>query len=180
MKIRDMFDDMHDIASQLVLKWARHGPQHRILLTDDFTRLALDTISLCSMGYRFNSYYSEAMHPFVGAMSEFLVECGVRANRPPLPGFLTRSADRKFQQNIELMRVIARGVLEERAADPTNPRKDLLTAMLYSEDTKTGQKMTNDSIIDNLITFLIAGHETTSGLLSYAVVGLTTLSARED
>lgn len=28
--------------------------------------------------------------------------------------------------------------------------------------------MTEDSVIDNMITFLIAGHETTSGLLSFA------------
>jgi cytochrome P450/NADPH-cytochrome P450 reductase len=59
---------MRDIASQLVLKWARHGPENRILATDDFTRLTLDTLSLCTMGYRFNSFYSKEMHPFVDAM----------------------------------------------------------------------------------------------------------------
>ena len=38
LAIADMFEEMHDIASQMVLKWARMGSGHRVLLTDDFTR----------------------------------------------------------------------------------------------------------------------------------------------
>jgi cytochrome P450/NADPH-cytochrome P450 reductase len=41
-----MFDEMHDIASQLVVKWARFGPKDSINVTDDFTRLTLDSIAL--------------------------------------------------------------------------------------------------------------------------------------
>ena len=41
-----MFDEMHDIASQLVVKWARFGPKEKINVTEDFTRLTLDSIAL--------------------------------------------------------------------------------------------------------------------------------------
>lgn len=44
LSIQQMFGEMHDIASQLVLKWARMGPSYRIPVTSDFTRLTLDTI----------------------------------------------------------------------------------------------------------------------------------------
>jgi cytochrome P450/NADPH-cytochrome P450 reductase len=37
---------MYDIATQLVLKWSRYGPEHDIKVTDDFTRLTLDSIAL--------------------------------------------------------------------------------------------------------------------------------------
>ena len=30
----------------MVLKWARAGPEHVINVTDDFTRIALDSIAL--------------------------------------------------------------------------------------------------------------------------------------
>lgn len=40
--------------------------------------------------------------------------------------------------------------------------------MLNGIDPKTGEKMSDASVTDNMITFLIAGHETTSGLLSFA------------
>jgi cytochrome P450/NADPH-cytochrome P450 reductase len=46
LSIRSMFDEMHDIASQLVVKWARFGSKERINVTDDFTRLTLDSIAL--------------------------------------------------------------------------------------------------------------------------------------
>lgn len=39
--------------------------------------------------------------------------------------------------------------------------------MLKGKDPKTGKMLSDASISDNLITFLIAGHETTSGMLSF-------------
>ncbi|KAI2610804.1 cytochrome P450 [Hypoxylon fragiforme] len=166
ISIRGMFDEMHEIASQLTMKWARYGPQHPIDVTEDFTRLALDTLALCSMGYRFNSYYTSSLHPFVAAMGDFLTESGNRTKRT-MPAFFYRSNDAKYWSDIEILRKTADDVLKERKSNPTD-RKDLLTAMLSGVDPKTGQHMSDSSITDNLITFLIAGHETTSGLLSFA------------
>ncbi|KAI3530549.1 cytochrome P450 [Colletotrichum filicis] len=167
LSIRGMFDEMHDIATQLALKWARYGPESAIMVTDDFTRLTLDTLALCSMGYRFNSYYSPVLHPFIEAMGDFLTEAGNKSRRLPLPAMFYSAKDQKFQQDIDTLRTTAREVLESRKEGKSD-RRDLLTAMLEGVDPKTGKKMTDESIMDNLITFLIAGHETTSGLLSFA------------
>ncbi|KAJ0285135.1 hypothetical protein COL922a_014358, partial [Colletotrichum nupharicola] len=136
------------------------------MVTDDFTRLTLDTLALCSMGYRFNSYYSPAMHPFIEAMGDFLTEAGEKPRRPPLPSVFFRGRDQKFQEDIAVLRDTAQGVLKARKEGKSD-RNDLLAAMLRGVDSQTGQKMTDESIMDNLITFLIAGHETTSGLLSF-------------
>ncbi|KAF3070556.1 hypothetical protein GL218_00250 [Daldinia childiae] len=165
LSIRGMFDEMHEIATQLSMKWARYGPSNPIDVTEDFTRLALDTLALCSMGYRFNSYYTSELHPFVAAMGDFLVESGNRPNRT-MPTWFYRNEDAKYWEDIEVLRKTSDEVLQERKTNPSN-RKDLLSAMLNGVDPKTGQHMTDTSITDNLITFLIAGHETTSGLLSF-------------
>lgn len=170
-KIQSMFDEMHDIASQLAMKWARHGPSAPINASDDFTRLTLDTLALCAMDYRFNSYYHDDLHPFIEAMGDFLIESGNRSRRPPFTSIFYKTTDERYQQDIELLRETAHDVLKARKASPTN-RKDLLTAMLEGVDPKTGQKLSDNSIVDNLITFLIAGHETTSGLLSFAFYNL--------
>jgi cytochrome P450/NADPH-cytochrome P450 reductase len=168
LPIRDMFDEMEDIAKQLSLRWARYGPHHPITVSDDFTRLALDTIALCSMNYRFNSYYQEKMHPFVQAMGDFLAECSRRNRRPGFaPNFLYRAANEKFFNDIAIMRDTANAVVAERKRNPSD-RKDLLAAMLEGVDPQTGEKLTDASVTDQLITFLIAGHETTSGTLSFA------------
>jgi cytochrome P450 / NADPH-cytochrome P450 reductase len=124
VSIRSMFDEMHDIASQLVMKWARHGSEVDIHVTDDFTRLTLDTLALCAMDYRFNSYYHEEMHPFIAAMSDFLVESGQRARRPAVTKVFYREAQRKYDADIAQLRQTSDGVIKYRRAHPTD-RKDL-------------------------------------------------------
>ncbi|KAK9327395.1 cytochrome P450 [Lipomyces starkeyi] len=162
-----MFDEMHDVATQLTMKWARHGQSTTIIITDDFTRLTLDTLALCSMGFRFNSFYHDELHPFVQAMGEFLVDSGNRNRRPSLPSMFYSKSDKKYFSDIDLLRKTADEVLQSRKKT-SGDKRDLLTAMLEGVDPKTGQKMSDSSIIDNLITFVIAAHETTSGMLSYA------------
>jgi cytochrome P450/NADPH-cytochrome P450 reductase len=158
---------MYDIGTQLVLKWARQGPKHSITPTDDFTRLTLDTIALCAMGTRFNSFYHEDMHPFVDAMMGMLVGAGQRARHPDIIKNLPTSQNTKFFNDVAACQKIARDLLEDRRNNPEPEKKDLLNAMVLGRDPKTGQGLTDDTIINNMITFLIAGHETTSGSLSF-------------
>jgi cytochrome P450/NADPH-cytochrome P450 reductase len=147
---------MHDIASQLVLKFARMGPDYRIPVTDDFTRLTLDTIALCAMDYRFNSFYQDDMHPFVQAMINVL---SAGADRQRIPAVVQKfmwskneqiKADSKFQFDL------AAELVRHRRENPTE-KKDLLHNMIYGKDPKTGETMRDDLIAANMITFLIAG-----------------------
>ncbi|KAK8011010.1 cytochrome P450 oxidoreductase OrdA-like [Apiospora arundinis] len=164
--IQDMFDEMHDVASQLVLKWARYGPTNSINVTSDFTRLTLDTIGLTAMGTRFNSFYKDELHPFVKAFGNLLTEASLRSNRPQWYSQLMWTANRKFEENAAFVKKVAGEVIADRRANPTD-KKDLLNSMLRGKDPLTGNKLTDECIENNMITFLFAGHETTSGLLSF-------------
>lgn len=170
LSIRGMFDEMHEIASQLALKWARQGPHEALDVGGDMTRLTLDTVALCSMGFRFNSYYRQDLHPFIQAMNEVLNAAALRANRF-MPSVFYHAANRKFRDNVRLLRSTAREVVDARRDLPegSSQRKDLLNAMLVGVDPKTGRKMSDESIIDNLLTFLVAGHETTAGTLAFTL-----------
>ncbi|KAH6988168.1 cytochrome P450 [Ilyonectria sp. MPI-CAGE-AT-0026] len=172
LAIRGMFDEMHDVAGQLAMKWARHGPSTAIQVGEDLTRLTLDTVALCSMGFRFNSYYRDDMHPFIAAMYAVLKEAGDKTMRV-LPSVFHKSADRKYKANINILRTTANEVLQSRKKEgESSGRKDLLTAMLNGVDPVTGCKMTDESIIDNLITFLVAGHETTAATFTFTIYQL--------
>ncbi|PYH37028.1 bifunctional cytochrome P450/NADPH--P450 reductase [Aspergillus neoniger CBS 115656] len=167
LRIRNMLDDMSDVAQQLCLKWARQGGSTSINITEHFTRLTLDTIALCTMGFRLNSFYNnETMHPFVQSMLYVLKEADVQANLPGIANSTRVSTQRRMHKNIEAMRTMARGIIQERRKNK-NPVDDILNTLLNGRDPVTGEGMSDDSIIDNVITFLIAGHETTSGLLSF-------------
>ncbi|KAH8646639.1 fatty acid hydroxylase [Xylariales sp. PMI_506] len=168
LAIEEMFDaEMHDIVSQLLLKWARQGPNHSILASDDFSRLTLDTLALCAMDYRFNSFYSDELHPFIKSMNGILTE---RSEANQLTGIMKKlipSYREQLRKDQELQQKIPLELVEYRRSHPTE-KKDLLNAMIYGKDPRTGQTMRNELIAANMQTFLIAGHETTSGLLSFA------------
>src|ERR1700736_7061439 len=63
---------------------------------------------------------------------------------------------------------IIRDRKEQRAADGDAKKTDLLDYMLAGGDRKSGERLDDENIRYQIITFLIAGHETTSGMLSFA------------
>ncbi|KAJ7452215.1 fatty acid hydroxylase [Mycena latifolia] len=168
--IRGMMEEMRDICDQLVLKWERFGPHAALDPSDDFTRLTLDTIAYCSMSYRLNSFYTEKQPPFAAAMVDFLIESDLRASRPRVIQALIGN-NAKYERDIKTMTDLGDEIVKERQKNPIE-KKDLLNIMLNSRDPKTGLAMSADSISRNLLTFLIAGHETSSGMLTFMVYHL--------
>lgn len=175
---------MRDIANQMLMKWARMGNGHTVLLTDDFTKFTLDTIALCTMDYRFNSFYRDELHPFVDAMVTYLSHSGELSTRPWIVNMLLpRMATEKLNAKI-LLDKTGQQIIEERRQNP-KPGKDLVNIMLYDADPKTGKTMRDSLIRETMIAFLIAGHETTSSLLSFTCSNLVSypkvfLKARQE
>ncbi|MEO8247926.1 MAG: cytochrome P450 [Burkholderiales bacterium] len=167
--VRSMFDRMVDIAHQMFVKWERLGPSAVIDVADNMTRLTLDTIALCAFDYRFNSFYQNEMHPFVAAMVDALDEAGQRGRRPNVLSNLMLMTKRRYEADQQVLANVAEQLIVERRADPRGAEKDdLLNVMLNGVDPVTGEKLSDENIRFQMVTFLIAGHETTSGLLSFA------------
>ena len=166
--IRGMFDRMLDIAEQMLLRWERFGDAE-IDVTDQMTRLTLDTIALCAFDVRFNSFYQTEMHPFVAAMVGGLREAGFRTRRPEIVSRLMLTKHRRYQADIRQMHEIADALVAQRRAAPGPARDDLLGKMLAGRDPVTGEGLSDENIRYQMVTFLTAGHETTSGLLSFAL-----------
>ncbi|MCS7483530.1 bifunctional cytochrome P450/NADPH--P450 reductase [Umezawaea endophytica] len=171
--MRDYFPAMLDIADQMFTRWERFGSGARVDVPDDMTRLTLDTLALCAFDVRLNSFYSEDLHPFVGAMVRSLVEAGARGERLPGVQPLLFKTNRRYRDDIALMRRITEEIVAERKALPAHARPDdLLERMLTAVDPVTGAGLPEENVQYQLATFLIAGHETTSGLLSFVTYEL--------
>ncbi|MGW4484803.1 bifunctional cytochrome P450/NADPH--P450 reductase [Amycolatopsis sp. NPDC004368] len=168
--MRDYVPMMLDIAGQLVDKWERLNPDEDVDVPADMTRLTLDTIALCGFGYRFNSFYRDTRHPFVAAMIRTLTESQARARRLPIQTRLRIHAQRQLQEDQAFMNDLVDELIAERRAEGEAGKKDdLLGQMINGVDKETGQRLPDENIRAQCITFLIAGHETTSGLLSFAI-----------
>ncbi|NRD79235.1 cytochrome P450 [Bacillus sp. BRMEA1] len=160
---------MVDIAIQLVQKWSRLNSDESIDVPEDMTRLTLDTIGLCGFNYRFNSFYREKPHRFIKAMTRALDEAMNQSNRLGVQDKLMVKKKRQFKRDIEYMFSLVDRIIEERKSSDDYDEEDLLSRMLNSEDPETGEKLSDENIRYQIITFLIAGHETTSGLLSFTL-----------
>src|SRR5918999_6255827 len=161
---------MADLAEQLVEKWERLNPEDEIDVPADMARLTLDTIGLCGFGYRFNSFYSEEPHPFVAAMVRCLDLSMHKQTRLQVGDRLRVREHRQFQEDTTYMNSLVDKIIAERKAGGDQPEtKDLLSSMLTGVDKDSGERLDDINIRYQIITFLIAGHETTSGLLSFAL-----------
>lgn len=168
---RAYFDAMLEVAGQLVGKWERSGGEP-LDVSEDMTRLTLDTIALCGFGYRFDSFASAELHPFLQAMGRVLDETMGRLTRHQWLTRLRVGANRRYDRDIALMHALVDEVIRERRAHPVQSR-DLLGLMLEAVDPVTKERLDDANIRYQVITFLIAGHETTSGLLSFVLRLLT-------
>ncbi len=75
-----------------------------------------------------------------------------------------------LRRRAELARSL-RAVVAARRAEATGERTDLLSLLLGVRD-EDGRPMGDDELVDELITMLVAGHETTATALSWAVACL--------
>ncbi len=165
---------MLDIAEQLVLKWERLNPEDEIDVAGDMTRLTVDTIGLCGFDYRLNSFYQDGYHPFVDAMAGALGTTLDELRDVPGESFIRQGRDRQLKTDMRCMNEIVDRIIADRKASGEDlaDKPDLLSYMLSGVDRKTGERLEDLNIRYQVITFLIAGHETTSGLLAFAIYAL--------
>jgi cytochrome P450 len=67
------------------------------------------------------------------------------------------------------MKRLADGSIDRRRAEGARPVPDLLDLLLEGEDPKTGRRMNTSELRDNLLTFIVAGHETTALTLAWSL-----------
>ena len=164
---------MVDIAEQLVKKWERLNADEEIEVVHDMTALTLDTIGLCGFDYRFNSFYRRDYHPFVESLVRSL-ETIMMTRGLPLEGLWMQKRRKTLADDVAFMNKMVDEIIAERRGNTaaTDDKKDMLAAMMTGVDRATGEQLDDVNIRYQINTFLIAGHETTSGLLSCTIYAL--------
>jgi cytochrome P450/NADPH-cytochrome P450 reductase len=134
----------------------------------DMTKLTLDTISLAGFDYAFDSFSRPELHPFLQSLARALQESIDVLRRPPLFAPLYRKTRARYAADIAAMFALVDEVIRERKRKPPEAwPKDFLSLMLENADPKTGERLTDENIRYQILTFLIAGHETTASLLAF-------------
>nr|WP_082345722.1 cytochrome P450 [Kitasatospora sp. MY 5-36] len=167
------------VARRLVDSWdRREAAGLPVDVPGDMTRMTLDTIGLAGFGFDFGSFERDEPHPFVEAMVRCLGWAMNRLTRDPEADH--RERDTAFRADADYLAAVVDEVIAARSAEGTAgegavgegeqaPAEDLLGLMLGAVRPSDGTRLDAENIRNQVITFLIAGHETTSGALSFAM-----------
>jgi cytochrome P450 len=95
-----------------------------------------------------------------------------RALRPVrAPRWLPTPARRRARAAVAAMRQVTSDILQACRADPTRDAP-LVHALLNATDPETGLPLSDDDIGNDLLIFMLAGHDTTATALTYALWAL--------
>lgn len=115
---------------------------------------------------------SEAMSHILDYLIKGMV-FGILPDAMPLPG------KRKFFQSIERFDKAVYRIIEdcrkqsvEDAGDIESERHTLLAMLMNAVDEETGESMTNEQLRDEVATLFVAGYETTSLVIAWALIHL--------
>ncbi|QUQ69400.1 bifunctional cytochrome P450/NADPH--P450 reductase [Kutzneria sp. CA-103260] len=161
---------MLQVANRLIASWDEHLGRKPVEVVDDMTRLTLDTIGLTGFAFDFESFQRPDPHPFVQALVRGLAHAQAKARELPWIGpILNKGADEQFAKDAEFLAGVVDDVIRERKESGDTSTDDLLGLMLNAPHPTEGTVLDDTNIRNQVITFLIAGHETTSGALSFAL-----------
>ncbi|MGW1600706.1 bifunctional cytochrome P450/NADPH--P450 reductase [Streptomyces eurythermus] len=159
---------MLKVARRLIDSWDRAARDGRpVDVPDDMTRMTLDTIGLAGFDYDFGSFERAEPHPFVESMVRCLEWSMTRLARTP-DGDHT-AADAAFRADADYLARVVDDVIAARTGTDQSGAEDLLGLMLSAPHPADGTTLDPANIRNQVITFLIAGHETTSGAMSFAL-----------
>ncbi|MFD4540165.1 cytochrome P450 [Streptomyces bauhiniae] len=156
------------VAGRLTGHWDRELAAGRTVdVPGDMTRLTLETIARTGFGHDFGSFERDRPHPFVTAMVGTLAHAQ-RLNSLPMPPALERRAARRNAADIAYLNDTVDALVAARR-EAGRGEGDLLDRMLETAHPETGERLSAENVRKQVITFLVAGHETTSGALSFAL-----------
>ena len=86
-----------------------------------------------------------------------------------LPGWVPRPARLLAGSQLGRMKAMADAAIDRRRSATPAAVPDLLDLLMAGQDPDSGRRMTTAELRDNLLTFIVAGHETTALTLAWAL-----------
>ena len=152
-------------TERLVGRW-RASPGDTQPIDADMTRVTFDVISATLLPSA-----DESVAQTVEASMRALQRSGgwdqhyAAMNAPP---WMPRPGMVASWRAVARLRASVRSLLEQRRARADAP-DDLMQRLIASRDPESGQSMNDGQLVDNLLTFYLAGHETTARALTWTL-----------
>ncbi|VBA62333.1 cytochrome P450 [Mycobacterium attenuatum] len=169
--MRCYHDTMAATAAELVGAWkANTTDEMWIDIPAEANRLTIEMIGRAGVGYSFGKLTEPGENPLIAAIQRELHYARFVRR---IPGYETLfGRKRKYQHDADLRYARSRvaDIIEARRLNLTpEPGNDMLDIMLHSVDRASGDRLDNDNIINQIMTLLIAGSETSANTIAFAL-----------
>ncbi|KXJ29176.1 Cholesterol 24-hydroxylase [Exaiptasia diaphana] len=138
-------------------------------MSEEFGRVTLDVIGKVGFGIDINAV-ENASSPFPIAVSKTLE--GVQTFfRNPLSFIQVWNwpYQNDVIRKIQYLRQFAQDVIEKRIINGSNGHKDILTHLVSLKESNENDDYNMESMVDDFVTFFVAGQETTSNQLAFTL-----------
>ena len=161
---------MASAAAALVERWYRRQEDGPMDITEETSRLTVDALvrTVFSNGLGGDP---ETMHmalttcfKAIGSIDPFDV-LGLPDFVPRFTQLRARALLRSVEQALNTIIAKRRRTLAENFCEP----RDMLAVLLSAEDPETGQQMSDAEVRANVLTFFVAGQETTAAALTWVI-----------
>ncbi|MGW4841449.1 cytochrome P450 [Nocardia brasiliensis] len=168
--MRSYHQSMTDTVAELIDYWSEREGRW-VDVAEDTNKFTLEVISRTGFSYTFDSFKrGEAdEHPFVAAMTRGLQFVNRNANLPPVLHKFPRRRVEQQAKDIAFAKKLVDEVIATRRHEDPESTHDLLGSMLNAVDPASGDKLDEKNIRHQILTFLVAGHETSAGVLAFAL-----------
>lgn len=174
--MRRYHDVMSEATDELIDVWDEAASGGRTVEVSPWlTKLTLETIGRSAFSHSFRSFETEEVDPFVRTFVASMSHAAARSNIASLPFVGKRLVRRKDRAALARHRYIddlLRQIVAEREASGEEA-DDLLGRMMHLPVDDSGAHLEAQNVRHQILTLLVAGHETTSGALSFALYHLT-------
>lgn len=157
------------VIGELVRSWERRSDA--IDVAGDMNTFTLEIIARAGFGHSFvhlDMPSAEKNAPVARVMLDVLRYASRPIAIDLLEATIGRAARRRDQHNVAELQRIAENIIDG-CRPATDGPPNLLQRMLQIPDPETGQRLMRTVVRDQVLTFLIAGHETSAGSLTFAL-----------
>ncbi|MCW2650774.1 MAG: hypothetical protein QOE41_2507 [Mycobacterium sp.] len=163
--VRAFGGDMFQAADTVARGWPDGGD---IDLDAECRRLTLRALGRSVLGLDLDAHADAVAEPVRVALT-YIADRALRPTRAPR--WLPTPARRRARAAAATLHHLASDILQACRADPT-VKAPLVHALIAATDPATGRGLSDGEICNELIVFLVAGHDTTATTLSYALWSL--------
>ena len=167
-RIATMVDEMVAAGRTMLSRWEEiYTPEDVFDVHEEMMRVTLNIINRTMFG----ADVTREAGTVGTAMTVLTRYAFAQAGNPfSIPPWVPTRRNREFYQALQTIDSVVLGLIRARQAARERgeqPRGDLLDMLLDAEDAETGERMTDQQVLDEVKTVFAAGHETTANALTW-------------